>query len=160
MSGGPFQTPALSTKSSMDEISVLPSGTQTPKSRTVSMKLGRHRSSYLMDSLPPPSPSWTPAPSIGPLSGTTTARTSRRNSLTSIHSVASHGGIMEEIKYEAMVNFLFQQQCSKCYGACSASASLTTNHREALDFQQRRRYRGCSCKEIARHLCCVPACSD
>ncbi|KAF1929383.1 uncharacterized protein M421DRAFT_60758 [Didymella exigua CBS 183.55] len=68
-----------------------------------------------MDSLPPPSPSWTPAPSIGPLSGTTTARTSRRNSFTSMHSVTSHGGIMEEIKHEAMVNFLFQQQCKKLW---------------------------------------------
>ena len=140
MSGGPFQTPALSTKSSMDDISAQPSGAQTPKSRAVSMKLGRHKSSYIMDSLPPPSPSWTPAPSIGPLSGTTTARTSRRNSFTSMHSVTSHGGIMEEIKHEAMVNFLFQQQCSECLGTCSASASLMATNRKALDLQQRRRH--------------------
>lgn len=45
---------------------------------------------------------------------------------------------MEEIKHEAMVNFLFQQQCSKCFGTCSASASLTANHRKALDLEQRR----------------------
>jgi hypothetical protein len=45
---------------------------------------------------------------------------------------------MEEIKHEAMVNFLFQQQCSKCSGSRSVSASLTANHRKALDLQQRR----------------------
>jgi hypothetical protein len=156
MSGGPFQTPALSTRSSMDDISVQPSGTQTPKSRAVSTRLGRHKSSYLMDSLPPPSPSWTPAPSIGPMSGTTTARTSRRNSFTSMHSTTSHGGIMEEIKHEAMVNFLFQQQCSKCFGTSHASASLTANLRKALDLQQRGWHRGCSRQEIARQLRCLP----
>lgn len=40
---------------------------------------------------------------------------------------------MEEIKHEAMVNFLFQQQCSECCGTCIASAALTTNYRKALD---------------------------
>lgn len=43
---------------------------------------------------------------------------------------------MEEIKHEAMVNFLFQQQCSKCCGACIVSASLTLNYRKALDQQR------------------------
>lgn len=40
---------------------------------------------------------------------------------------------MEEIKHEAMVNFLFQQQCSEYSGTCILSATLTGNYREALD---------------------------
>lgn len=156
MSNNVVGTPALSTKSSVDDFSQHASGTQTPRSTRAS-RLGRHKSSFIMESLPPPSPSWTPAPSIGPMSGTTTARTSRRNSFTSMHSVASHG-IMEEIKHEAMVNFLFQQQCSKCCGTCIVSASLTATHREAMDQQRKWRYRRCTCAQVARQLRSMPTC--
>ena len=157
MSHNVFETPALSTRSSMDDFTHHASGTQTPRSRA-SARLGRHKSSYIMDSLPPPSPSWSPVPSIhgGFMSGATTARTSRRNSLTSMHSMASHG-VMEEIKHEAMVNFLFQQQCSKWSSTCVVSVSLTVDHRKALDQQRQWRPRGCSRTKIARQLRSMPS---
>lgn len=40
---------------------------------------------------------------------------------------------MEEIKHEAMVNFLFQQQCSECCDTCIVGNSLTIGYRKALD---------------------------
>ncbi|KAF2798522.1 hypothetical protein K505DRAFT_346522 [Melanomma pulvis-pyrius CBS 109.77] len=50
-----------------------------------------------------------------PATSTTTTRTSRRNSFSG--STLSFGsvGIMEDIKYEVMVNHLFQQQCGKLW---------------------------------------------
>ena len=70
--------------------------------------------------------------------------------------MASHG-VMEEIKHEAMVNFLFQQQCSKWCSTCIVSASLTVDHRKALDQQRQWRARGRSRTKIARKLCGMPS---
>lgn len=55
----------------------------------------------------PPSP-WAPEGTQPQGSAATSALTSRRNSLQSVRS-----SVMMELKYEAMVNHLFQQQCSK-----------------------------------------------
>jgi len=55
-----------------------------------------------------PASPWAPE-GTGPRgSAATSALTSRRNSLTSVRS-----SVLMELKYEAMVNHLFQQQCSK-----------------------------------------------
>jgi hypothetical protein len=69
------------------------------------------------------------------MSGQTTAypsrQVSRRNSMTSMHSYAG-ANIMDEIKHEAMVNYLFQQQCSRFSSIMMRAAKSNTIFREAL----------------------------
>ncbi|KAH7122380.1 glycosyl transferase family group 2-domain-containing protein [Dendryphion nanum] len=54
-------------------------------------------------------------PRTGPTTGTATTRTSRKNSFTG--SMQSYGGssMMEDLKLEVMVNYIFQQQCGKLW---------------------------------------------
>jgi hypothetical protein len=69
---------------------------------------GRSKPAPIAEELPlPPSP-WAPESSSAQRSNATSALTSRRNSFTSVRSSA-----LNELKYEAMVNHLFQQQCSE-----------------------------------------------
>jgi hypothetical protein len=124
----------LSSRSSFDGLAPPTNGTATPRS-VREQRLGRHKSSFIFDQLPPPSPVWSPAPSIAPMSGQTTAypsrQVSRRNSMTSMHSYAG-ANIMDEIKHEAMVNYLFQQQCSRFSSIMMRAAKSNTIFREAL----------------------------
>jgi hypothetical protein len=69
---------------------------------------GRNKPSADSERLAPPSTPWTPESSSAQQSNATSALTSRRNSFTSVRS-----SVLKELKYEAMVNHLFQQQCSK-----------------------------------------------
>ncbi|KAF2648213.1 hypothetical protein K491DRAFT_670986 [Lophiostoma macrostomum CBS 122681] len=71
--------------------------------------------------MPPPTSRWHNASTNssitfphGPSTGTTTAHTSRRNSLDSLRSFGS-SGVLEDIKHEIMVNYVFQQQCGKMW---------------------------------------------
>ena len=63
----------------------------------------------VVEQLPPPPSPWAAGVSPAQGSAATSALTSRRNSLSSVRS-----SVLQELKYEAMVNHLFQQQCSKC----------------------------------------------
>jgi hypothetical protein len=94
------------------------SGSQTP---ITCRSLSRHPSSVLLTNMPPPSPRWndgTTTPrtmvSSGPATARGSARVSRRNSLTSMRSHQSFS-VMEDMKHEVMVNYLFQQQCGKMW---------------------------------------------
>ncbi|KAH3910411.1 hypothetical protein HBI56_075860 [Parastagonospora nodorum] len=84
----------------------------TPASSSVGSKIfgfGRSKPSSVTEELrPPPSP-WAPE-SSAQRSAATSAFTSRRNSSTSMRS-----SMLKELKYEAMVNHLFQQQCRRLW---------------------------------------------
>jgi hypothetical protein len=85
-------------------------GARTPRTGS---STPRHPSQALLQQLPVPSSGWHDDV-ITPVSGMTTARTSRRNSFTSMRSMGSFA-MMEDIKHEVMANFLFQQQCGKLW---------------------------------------------
>jgi hypothetical protein len=52
--------------------------------------------------------------------------------MTSVHSSYTSHNIMDEIKHEAMVNYLFQQQCSRFSSVVFRAAKSNTIFREAL----------------------------
>jgi hypothetical protein len=105
-----FNEKEPSPESSLKGTSTPKSGTSTPKS-TSRFRFGRNKSTPAIDVddlPPPPSVPWTPEGTTPQRSNVTSAYTSRRNSLTSVRS-----SMLTELKYEAMVNHLFQQQCSR-----------------------------------------------
>jgi hypothetical protein len=86
-----------------------PSTTEKATTQEGARRFGFGRSKALAVPEPlatPPAP-WAPEGSAAQGSAGTSALTSRRNSLSSVRS-----SVLMELKYEAMVNHLFQQQCS------------------------------------------------
>jgi hypothetical protein len=111
----------------------LPAGdNEKPQQGTNKLGFGRSKPSPVSEGpeqLAPPSIPWTPESSSAQQSAATSAFTSRRNSFTSVRS-----SVLKELKYEAMVNHLFQQQCSKPFsmstkrrGSCATTGRLWLN---------------------------------
>jgi hypothetical protein len=83
--------------------------------------LSKHPGSSVIGRLSPPTPRWNDGSTNSSITFphgtgtcTTTAHTSRRNSLNSARSGGSLSQL-EDIKHEVMVNHLFQQQCGKMW---------------------------------------------
>jgi hypothetical protein len=72
---------------------------------------GRSKPAPITEELKAPPTPWAGPENLSTQPSTaTSALTSRRNSFTSVRS-----SVLKELKYEAMVNHLFQQQCSKLF---------------------------------------------
>jgi len=84
------------------------SGTPSSSVGSKIFGFGRSKPSSVAEELPPPPSPWAPESSSAQRSAVNSAFTSRRNSSTSMRS-----SMLKELKYEAMVNHLFQQQCRK-----------------------------------------------
>ncbi|KAL5118210.1 hypothetical protein ACEQ8H_003882 [Pleosporales sp. CAS-2024a] len=89
------------------------SAASTPESSRTGSKLfgfGRSKPPSTSEALPPPATPWAPAGSSAQKSAAASALASRRNSNNSMRS-----SMLKELKYEAMVNHLFQQQCRRLW---------------------------------------------
>lgn len=108
-------------KQELSEKSALEAG-ESSRDGARRFGFGRSKAASVQEQLPTPTTPWTPEGTSAQQSTATSALTSRRNSFTSVRS-----SVLKELKYEAMVNHLFQQQCSKSKEGhmCSLEKSLT-----------------------------------